>query len=208
MKRVIETNFRIEEMKINPTVGTHIKDALEEGLKIAKQIDGQVILKWNTVDIYIDKTDKLEELLQIWKKYTHTRKVRIITNHEVNQFKKIEIIAIKNVKAKYGQEKGHIGFLAKDEHGRIYHNNFYSYNDDALFNPYSVWVSKTTDDPVFFWNDIMWGLVPPTKRKLIAERFPNEVSYCQKHNSIFWKEETCFLCEWENLLILTHITTA
>ena len=77
MQKSISTNFHIKEMRVEAQVGTHIREALEEALNLAKQIKGRIILEWNKiVDIYIDKDDEIEELLQIWKDYLTMNEIR------------------------------------------------------------------------------------------------------------------------------------
>lgn len=208
MDSVIKTTSKIKEMKLEPIVGTHIKDVLKDALMLASFVDGNVIVRFNKLDFYIDKTDTLEDLLKVWHEYLHTKRVRIISDYEISQFRRIRIIGIRNVKAKYGGEKGHIGFLAKDEKERLYFNNFEEFADDTNFFPYGVWITKPYDDSVFFWYDVMWNFIPLKKRELIAKEFPDLFAYCKKHNCLFWKDDKCFYCHLEEMSILTDITTA
>jgi len=209
MQKSIFTSFHIKEMRVEAQVGTHIKEALEEALNLAKQIKGRIILEWNKiVDIYIDKDDKIEELLQIWKDYLTIRKERIIVNEDTGKARRIKIIAIKNAKAKYSNKKGYIGLLAKDERGRIYENNFYELEDDSLFNPYATWISKFSDNTCPFWKDIDWGYILSEKRKkLIVEQFPDDLNYCEKHKNIYWKDKKCPFCQLEEILKEAHKRT-
>ena len=209
MQKSIFTSFHIKEMRVEAQVGTHIKEALEEALNLAKQIKGRIILEWNKeVDIYIDKDDKIRELLQIWEEYLTIRKERIIVNEDTGKARKIKIIAIKNAKAKYSNKKGYIGLLAKDERDRIYENNFYELEDDSLFNPYATWISKFSDNTCPFWKDIDWGYILSEKRKkLIVEQFPDDLNYCEKHKNIYWKDKKCPFCQLEEILKEAHKRT-
>jgi len=209
MQKSIFTSFHIKEMRVEAQVGIHIREALEEALNLAKQIKGRIILEWNKmVDIYIDKDDKIRELLQIWEEYLAIRKERIIVNEDAGEARKIKIIAIKNVKAKYSNKKGYIGLLAKDGRDRIYENNFYELEDDSLFNPYATWISKFPDDTCPFWKDIDWGYILSEKRKkLIVEQFPDDLNYCEKHKNIYWKDKKCPFCQLEEILKEAHKRT-
>ena len=199
MQKSIFTNFHIKEMRVEAQVGTHIKEALEEALNLAKQIKGRVILEWNKmVNIYIDEDDRIEELLLIWNAYLSTRKKRIIVNEDTGEARKIKIIAIRNVRGEYSGKKDNIGYLAKDDKGILYENNFYEC-DETLPNPYKYWFSKNIDSAYPFWIDIDWWHIPEDKKKKIVEQFPNDLNYCEKHKKIYWKDEECVSCQLEKI---------
>ena len=167
-----------------------------------------ILVSWVVSAPIRGKRLKITQKNKIWKEYLAIRKERIIVNEDTGEARKIKIIAIKNVKAKYSNKKGYIGLLAKDERDRIYENNFYELEDDSLFNPYATWISKFPNDTCPFWKDIDWGYILPEKRKkLIVEQFPDDLNYCERHKNIYWKDKKCPFCQLEEILKEAHKRT-
>ena len=191
---------RISQIKLEPKVGTSIVEALKESLELSKEFNCQVIVIWNEeVDIYVKPDDTFDQLMAIWDTYRNMRKERIIVNTDNGEARKIKITGIKNIKGEYGNNKGHLGLLAKDDKNRIYSNNFIIYNDTTVRDPYGVWRSKILDDTTYFWEDIIWGRVPTPIKRTVVRQFKDNLRYCEKHNTVYWFDDSCYLCEIEKI---------
>lgn len=191
---------RISQIKLEPKVGTSIVEALKESLELSKEFNCQVIIVWNEeVDIYVKPDDILDQLMAIWDTYRNIRKERIIVNTDTGEARKIKIIGIRNIRDEYSGNKGHLGLLAKDDKNRIYSNNFIIYNDTAVRDPYGAWRSKILDDTTYFWEDIIWGRVPTPIKRTVVRQFKDNLRYCEKHDTVYWFDDSCYLCEIEKI---------
>ena len=191
---------KINQIKLEPKVGTSIVEALKEALEFSKEFNCQVIIVWNEdVDIHVDPDDTFKQLISLWKTYSNIRKERIIVNTDSGEARKIKIIGIKNIRDEYSGNKGHLGLLARDNKNRMYSNNFIIYNDTAVRDPYGVWRSKILDDTIYFWEDIIWGRVPTSIKRTVVGQFKDNLRYCENHDKIYWSDDSCYLCEIEKI---------
>ena len=191
---------KIEQIKLEPKIGTSIVEALKEALELSKEFNCQVIVIWNEdVDIYVEPDDTFKQLISLWESYNNIRKERIIVDTDNGKARKIKITGIRNIRDEYSGNKGYLGLLAKDNKNRIYSNNFIVYNDTAVRDPYGIWRSKILDDTTYFWEDIIWGRVSTTIKRTVVKQFKDDLRYCEKHDNVYWSDDSCYLCKIEKI---------